>query len=43
MIGLDPMRCLEEIHRLASERRQGEFANVRNLAALLVTRLTVLR
>ena len=24
MIGLDPMRCLEEIHRLASERRQGE-------------------
>ena len=43
MIGLDPMRCLEEIHRFASERRQGEFANVRNLAALLVTRLKALR
>ena len=39
MMGRDPMRCLEEIHRFASERRQGEMANVRNLAALLVERL----
>ena len=39
MAGRDPMRCLEEIHRFASERRQGEMANVRNLAALLVERL----
>ena len=43
MIGLDPMRCLEEIHRLASERRQGEFANVHNLAALLLTSLKTIR
>ena len=39
MAGLDPLRCLEEIRRFASERRQGEMANVRNLAALLVARL----
>ncbi len=39
MMGRDPLRCLEEIHRFASERRQGEMANVRNLAALLVERL----
>ena len=39
MMGRDTMRCLEEIHRFASERRQGEMANVRNLAAMLVQRL----
>ena len=39
MMGRDPLRCLEEIRRFASERRQGEMANVRNLAALLVERL----
>jgi len=39
MMGRDPLRCLEEIHRFAIERRQGEMANVRNLAALLVERL----
>ena len=39
MMGRDPLRCLEEIRRFASERRQGEMANVRNLAALLVARL----
>ena len=39
MAGRDPLRCLEEIRRFASERRQGEMANVRNLAALLVARL----
>ena len=39
MMGRDTMRCLEEIRRFASERRQGEMANVRNLAALLVQRL----
>ncbi len=33
MAGRDSLRCLEEIHRFASERRQGEMANVRNLAA----------
>ena len=39
MMGRDPLRCLEVIRRFASERRQGEMENVRNLAALLVSRL----
>jgi hypothetical protein len=34
--------CMEAIYRFDSERRAGEMANVRNLAALLVKRLQAL-
>ena len=38
----NPDDCREEIYRFDSERRAGEFANVRNLSTLLTKRLTAL-